>query len=119
MLRTVPVLHLWHLTLPLWFFPRGGDYTAFDDVRSVSLRGVTMPFSLETKTRVYWQTRQTDLVPVLFDSFVCALNDAYLRTLLLSGEVRVQTDNDTCRLTQQSRLIDFMGVPRPIRKTDD
>ena len=117
--RTVPVLHLWHLSLPLWFFPRGGDYTAFDDVRSVSLRGVTLPFSLETKTRVYWQTRQADLVPVLFDSFVCALNDAYLRTLLLSGEVRVQTDNDTCRLTQQSRLIDFMGVPRPIRKTDD
>lgn len=117
--HTVPVLHLWHLSLPLWFFPRGGDYTAFSDTKSASLRGVTLPFSLERKTRVYWQPRQTDLVPLHFDAFVCALNDAYLQTLLLSGEVRVQTDDDAIRLTQQSRVIDFMGVPRPIRITDD
>lgn len=117
--RAVPVLHLWHLSLPLWFFPLGKDYTAFSETRSAVLRGVTLPFSLETKTRVYWQTRQTDLTPLLYDSFVCALNDAYLRSRLLSGDVRVETENDVCRVTQRSQLIDFMGVKRPLQTKVD
>ena len=116
--RTVPVLHLWHLSLPLGFFPRGGDYTACSETRHAALCGVTLPFSLETRTRYYWETRPAGLAPLLFDSFVLSLNDAYLRSLLLSGDVRVESDGELCRVTQRSRLIDFMGVRRPLQQKD-
>ncbi len=117
--RRVPVLRLWHLALPLWFFPRGGDYTAFSATRSVCLRGVVLPFSLETKTRVYWTTQSADCVPLLFDTFVLSQNDAYRSSLLLAGDVSLQNEGDLCRVTQRSRLISFMGVQRPLEPKND
>ena len=117
--RRVPVLRLWHLAIPLWFFPRGGDYTAFSETRSVCLRGVTLPFSLETKTRVYWAAQSAGCAPLLFDSFLLSLNDAYQNSLLLSGDVSVQSEGAFCRVTQRSRLIDYMGVQRPLSAKED
>ncbi len=112
--RRVPVLHLWHLTLPLGFFPRGGTYTACSRTRSATINGVCLPFALEWRTRYYWAPRAAGDVPLAFDSFVLSLSDAYRNTRLVSGNVTAETADGLCTLTQRSRVIDYMGVKRPI-----
>ena len=116
--RRVPVLHVWHLTLPLGFFPRGGTYSAYSDTASLRLHAVTLPFSLETRTRIYWSKQLVQSMPLLFDSFVQSCNKAYANTRVLSGEVSVNTQADRCLLKQQSRVIDFMGQKRPLQTKD-
>ena len=116
--RRVPVLHVWHLTLPLGFFPRGGTYSAFSTAASLRLHAVTLPFSLETRTRIYWTKQQVQSLPLLFDSFVQSCNKAYASTRVLSGEVTVNTQKDRCLLKQRSRVIDFMGQKRPLQTND-
>lgn len=112
--RRVAVLRLWHLRVPLGFFPRGGTYTACTRTKSAVLHGVTLPFSLEWRTRYYWAQRETETAPLAFDSFVLKLNDAYRSTRVLSGEVTAKTENGVLTLTQRSRVIDFIGVKRPL-----
>ena len=115
----VKVLHLWHLSIPLGLFPHGSDYTAFSDTVSLTLHGVTLPFSVETKTRVYWTKQPVDGTILLFDTFVRACADAYRNTRVLSGEVTVSADGGICTVTQQSRVIDFMGVSRVLQSKED
>ena len=112
--RRVPVLRLWHLRLPLGFFPRGGTYTACSRTKSAVLHGVTLPFSVEWRTRYYWTGRRTEAAPLAFDSFVLALNERYRSTRVLDGAVTAQEANGVLTLTQRSRVIDFMGVKRPV-----
>ena len=115
----VPVLHLWHLSLPLGLFPHGKDYTAFSNTSALQLHGVKLPFSIETRTRVYWTARTADGLPLLFDMFVHACDEAYCRTRVLSGDVTVYTSDRICNIQQRSRVIDFMGVPRPLQHKED
>ena len=112
--RRVPVLHLWHLSLPLGVFPRCGTCTACTRTESAVLHGVTLPFSLEWRTRCYWAACEAEAAPLAFDSFVLALNERYRATRVLSGEVSAATADGVLTLTQRSRVIDFMGVKRPL-----
>ena len=115
----VRVLHLWHLSLPLGLFPFGKTYTAYSDRAFLTLHGVTLPFSLETRTRIYWTPQTADGTALLFDAFVSSCNKAFRRTRVLSGEVTVATKNDRCTVSQHSRVIDFMGVSRPLQAKED
>ena len=117
--RRVRVLRLWHLALPLGVFPRGGTYSAFSSTRTAVLHGVLLPFSVETRTRLYWAPRQTAALPLVFDTFVAACDDAYRNTNVLSGTVAVSRQNGSYTLTQRSRVIDYMGVQRPLKQSGD
>ncbi len=117
--RRVSVLHLWHLSIPLGLFPRGKDYTAYSHTSALTLRGVKLPFALETKTRIYWAKQPADGTALLFDSFVLSCADTYRNTRVLSGEVTVQTKGESCTVIQQSRVIDFMGVSRVLQAKED
>ena len=113
--RRVPVLHLWHLSVPLGFFPRGETFTACRRTVRAALHSVTLPFSVEWRTRYYWREDEAESVPLAFDSFLLSLDDAYRSTRVLEGSVSIETVNGICTLTQRSRVIDFIGVKRAIR----
>ncbi|MBQ4366254.1 MAG: hypothetical protein II804_08335, partial [Clostridia bacterium] len=66
------------------------------------------------RTRCYWAACEAEAAPLAFDSFVLALNERYRATRVLSGEVSAATADGVLTLTQRSRVIDFMGVKRPV-----
>ena len=109
-------LRLFSVSIPLGFFPRGGDYDSFQSDSFCTLGGVALPLGITIHTRAYYGAEEAiDSFPILCDDLTAKAHETFGNTRLLSADYALEKDGKTRSLTQTSQCIDFMGKPQKIQ----
>lgn len=117
--KSVHYLDFLVFRIPLGFFPKENCYDEFIRENILMINNVRMPFGTVTKTRAYYEEKDSDSSPViLYDDFSAAYREKYKNTYIVSSKLKIKEGKNNLKISSDEKCIDFMGKKQIISFAD-